>query len=125
MVKNNRKALLLTGIIIVLGSYSIILILKSTTLHLNTLHVLSVRNKLDADLDTILRLADKFHTLHGRYPKSMTEIATAIHPCKLPKDPWSNPYVYEIYNGKPRVKCLGWDGREGGIGGAEVDISKP
>ena len=35
---------------------------------------------------------------------------------RMPKDPWGNPYVYRVVDGKPAAICYGKDAQPGGDG---------
>ena len=87
---------------------------------------------IDADLSSILWVAEILHTDTGDYPASMEEMIghtaadgrTRKSSLEVyPLDPWGNPYEYELVNGTPQVRCLGADGAVGGTGEA-ADIVK-
>jgi general secretion pathway protein G len=62
----------------------------------------------------------------GKFPAALENLVTADPGCtnwgpeaylkKAPKDPWNNPFGYELNGAEYSLKCFGKDGREGGSG---------
>ena len=88
------------------------------------------RTKITADLKAINSAAEIFYVQAGRYPESLDELkqgtqgspgeagtVDSLLKADSTKDPWGQEYLYELDpSGKPRVRCLGRDGTEGGEG---------
>ena len=85
--------------------------------------------KIKSDLQTIYRASELYKVTSGSFPQSIDELKSPpqntagggppTEPLLDPstKDPWFNDYIYEMdSNGKPRVRCLGKDGTDGGEG---------
>jgi general secretion pathway protein G len=87
-----------------------------------------------ASLKLLQSAINQFHMDTGRWPsedeglsvliQAPTDVANwqpggYLETTEVPKDPWQNDFIYELYpeSGKPFViKCLGADGQEGGEG---------
>lgn len=92
------------------------------------------RTKITYDLQEIRKAAEMIRITIGQWPKSIDGMVNATHPetgeqiagslKKLPKDPWGNPYQYEVINDEVVVRCLGKDGVVGGEG-ENADIIYP
>ena len=81
--------------------------------------------KIKYDLKKISEAATFILSDTGSYPESIDEMINAVDDegnaitgalDKTPKDPWGNPYEYEIRDGKPLVICRGRDANTGGEG---------
>lgn len=84
-------------------------------------------NAANADMRTILNAAQIIETTTGRCPRSIDEMVEREDGLGLeeyPVDPWGGEYVYELENGRPRLRCLGSDRVEGGEGIA-ADLEMP
>ena len=81
-------------------------------------------DRLRSNLKTIVNAADLFRQEVDRYPATLEELK-ARYGAQIPKDPWGNDFRYQLGpDGKPRVRCLGKDGREGGEG-EDRDFEEP
>jgi general secretion pathway protein G len=81
--------------------------------------------KIKQDLKAIISAAEMYQVSTGRYPQTLEELKSGKAPdgtdigssIEQTKDPWNNEYLFEIGpDGKPRARCLGMDGTEGGEG---------
>ncbi len=81
--------------------------------------------KIKSDLREIYKAAEIYQVVTGSFPNSIEELRTGKDPqgndigatIGDAKDPWNVEYVYELGSeGKPRIRCLGKDGVEGGEG---------
>ena len=81
--------------------------------------------KINNDLKAICDAAEYYNISQGSYPTTLEELKSGKGQdgtdigSKLDetKDPWGNEYLYEPgTEGKPRARCLGKDGQEGGEG---------
>src|SRR5262245_39765390 len=81
--------------------------------------------KIRNDLKAIVSAAEMFQVSTGRYPTTLEELKSGKDSSgndigssiEQTKDPWNNEYLFEIGpDGKPRARCLGMDGTEGGEG---------
>jgi len=81
--------------------------------------------KIQNDLKAIVKAAEIYQISTGIYPSTLEELKAGKAPdgtdvgssIEETKDPWGNEYFYEIGSeGKPRARCLGMDGVEGGEG---------
>ena len=78
--------------------------------------------KIKADVKAIYEAAQMWQVATGGYPTSLEELKSGktptgeeIQTVENAKDPWNNDYIFETgSDGKPRVRCLGKDGVEGG-----------
>ena len=91
-----------------------------------------------AQIDGLEKSLDQYRLDVGHYPASEQGLAALNErpsgeakwagpylKKKLPKDPWGHDYVYVAPNGaggRPTIKSLGADGKEGGEG-LDADIS--
>ena len=91
------------------------------------------RTAAQADLQNILKVAEGINAETGRYPETIEDMINArdandmplsVSLDKYPKDPWSNEYLYEVYDGQPVVRSLGADNQEGGEG-EDADLVLP
>lgn len=91
------------------------------------------RTQALADMRQIRVVAETMKIQTDRWPEAVAEMVGdkgsdgKLRPVsleKFPRDPWANPYHYEISNGQARVTCLGSDGAVGGEGEA-ADITLP
>ena len=83
------------------------------------------------DVKQIVNGADLFHVRSGRYPESYEELITGrddkgrlLCGLRLERDPWKNPYHFELRSGEPVAWSLGADGVEGGEG-VDADVIYP
>ena len=81
--------------------------------------------KIKQDLKAIISAAEMYQVSTGRYPQTLEELKSGKDAqgndigssIEQTKDPWNNEYLFEIGpDGKPRARCLGMDGTEGGEG---------
>lgn len=92
-------------------------------------------NEAKIQIGELGKALDMFYTDCGFYPPSETGLMALVEAqgsCsnwgpdpyikKMPKDPWSNPYLYENTGSSYVLKSLGADGRQGGSADA-ADIS--
>ena len=88
---------------------------------------------LRSDLLRLKNLAEMYMISNARYPKTLDEVLHAkdlngvsfVEQDEEIKDPWGRDYIYSLGpDGKPRVRCLGKDGREGGEG-EDRDFEEP
>jgi general secretion pathway protein G len=87
----------------------------------------SQERKVRFDLNRVIQAAEYYWLAFGRFPQSLDEMIPSrgvCHPIEPPVDPWGQPYVYRLENGKPVATCLGRDGEEGGEG-EDADIEYP
>ncbi len=91
------------------------------------------RTAVNADIASIIKVAETIYTETGRYPETIEDMINATDANGLPlsasledypKDPWAGEYTYELLDGSPSVTCLGADNELGGEGENE-DIIKP
>ncbi len=91
------------------------------------------RTKIDSDMKTVLRVAEAIKAETGRYPETITDMINptdatgaplAASLDSVPLDPWQQEYIYEIYDGRPSLLCLGSDMAEGGEDEAQ-DVRYP
>ena len=69
------------------------------------------------DIQTIQGALKLYYTTKGKYPDTGDGLQALVNGKQLevlPKDPWSNPYIYTLENGKPVVSSYGADGTAGG-----------
>lgn len=91
----------------------------------------SMRARATIDIVTIESALEHYAVNNShRYPESFEVLVTPdvngqtyLNATEMPKDPWGNDYVYEppvneprVGTKRPRILCLGADGREGGTG---------
>ncbi|WP_225411707.1 type II secretion system protein GspG [Stigmatella hybrida] len=122
--KLNAKALLrdlllwtLTCLGIVLGSG-----LLTAGCQLLSAHRQEAGRKPDVarlDLAAIHRALRAYHAEHQRFPSTEEGLRPLVdnqHLEQLPRDPWGNPYGYELRGERPVVWSRGADGLPGGEG---------
>jgi general secretion pathway protein G len=81
------------------------------------------QSKIKGDSKSIIAAAEMWEVATGRYPPTLDELK--IEGYEQPKDPWSREYLYGLgADGKPRVRCLGRDGKVGGEG-EDRDFEEP
>ena len=89
--------------------------------------------KVEHDLKAIIHVAELIQASTGRLPATLEEIRSGktesgeeTHlTLSEAKDPWGNEYLYEVdSSGRPRARCLGKDGSEGGEGDNQ-DFEEP
>jgi hypothetical protein len=100
---------------------AILIVTASRPKPASALEIQERQRRIDRDLRGILTVAESSYVETGRYPKSIQEMF-GQHPQvpfeRLPRDPWKREYVFEFFEGRPRVICLGSDGLPGGEGEA-------
>jgi general secretion pathway protein G len=73
----------------------------------------------------IVAAAELFKAETGRYPSALEEMAPEAAAragrnwsirIEDAVNPWGQPYIYRLVDGKPHAICLGRDGRPGGEG---------
>ena len=84
-----------------------------------------VEIKILPDLRMIVAAAELFKAETGRYPATLEEMApeaaakagrSRTIEIEDAVDPWGQPYIYRLVDGKPHALCLGRDDRPGGEG---------
>jgi general secretion pathway protein G len=79
----------------------------------------------ERDLSNLQLAMKRFHKQHQRYPSTaegLQHLVELHYLEQLPRDPWGNPYGYELHEGKPVLRSYGADGEPGGEG-PDADIS--
>ncbi len=81
------------------------------------------QERIQGDLSQIVFQADFLHNVKGQLPQSCNELKIVDGNGNLLMgfaepvlDPWGNPYVYQVSEGKPVGICYGKDARKGGLG---------
>ena len=84
---------------------------------------LSRQGRIDAHLSQIVWTADLMHAGLGKFPESWEELKVlddrgelAMGFAEPARDPWRNPYIYQIINDRPVAICYGKDAKPGGDG---------
>lgn len=80
-----------------------------------------------ADIINLESMSRQYMRVTGFLPeedRGLSALVEARMLTELPKDPWGNPYGYEILDGKARVHSLGADGKPGGEG-LDADVYHP
>ena len=76
------------------------------------------KRKAGADISVLASQVKLFYADRGRYPTSSEGLEALVpkYVEKLPRDPWGNPYQYDIpgREGAFDIVSFGSDGREGG-----------
>jgi len=83
------------------------------------------RDTAALDIKSLEGAMKLYYTKKGKYPDTATGLQGLIEVQALeaiPKDPWSNDYVYMNEGGKPVIVSYGSDGTAGGEGN-DADIS--
>ena len=116
--------------VLVIGVIAILWIPVLSTLvvvRVSTLPAKARVTKIKADLMNIVHAAELYQAFRGSFPQSIEKLkrggtgaqGTEDLGVSLGRtmDPWGNEYIYELTgDGKPRARCLGKDGVEGGEG---------
>ncbi len=119
----NRKGMTLVEIMIVLAIIGSImaLLLPRVTGGLDKSKVREAR----IGMGQLMNAISMYYTDCGKYPESLEGLSTQdanctnwgpepyVKPSQL-KDPWNNPFIYELNGQEFTIISLGKDGREGG-----------
>lgn len=128
----NRRGFTLLELIVVI---TIIGILGTVVVTKMIGHTDTARQtKIRYDLKEIVKAAELIRITTSDWPESIEAMVNATHPetgepiagslKKQPKDPWGNPYEYELIGDQVVVRCLGKDGAPGGEG-ENRDVQEP
>jgi len=89
-------------------------------------------NEAKIQIAEISKALEMFYTDCGFFPESLENLVTAPSNCsnwgpdpylkKMPKDPWGEPFMYQINGSTYAIKSYGDDRKEGGTGTGQ-DIS--
>jgi general secretion pathway protein G len=85
-----------------------------------------------SNLVTIVEAANMIYTMTGQWPLTLDDLRRSKGKDGEPmpsiqgirKDPWGNPYIYEVGDDGPVARSLGRDKREGGEG-EDADLIWP
>jgi hypothetical protein len=106
VILRSTLVLAFVGLTVLMGS------IRTTTFCLCPL-----TTKIQADLCTMVRVAEASSIETGSVPRSIEDLTKGpTAPLDNVKDPWGNDYIYFLHEGRPVAGCLGKDGQFGGEG---------
>lgn len=83
--------------------------------------------RANADLQTISMALEEYRTRSGAFPSSGQGLNVLVEQgilARLPVDSWDHPFQYESDGSTFLLRCLGADGKSGGIGyDADIEVN--